>query len=82
MVQHPVVEMLLECEGRHVLLTEESNYIDNKICYLYQTIGFSHPTDAQVEVRLFTDSMICSLNKQSLNRFDLILSLYTSIYAL
>ena len=40
MVQHPVVELIITCEGgRHTLLDEQSNFIERKTCYIRQLTG-------------------------------------------
>ena len=53
MVQHPVVELIITCEGgRHTLLDEQSNFIERKTCYIRQLTGTSFPTNATFTVRI------------------------------
>ena len=51
-VQHPVVELIITCEGgRHTLLDEQSNFIERKTCYIRQLTGTNFPTNATFTVR-------------------------------
>ena len=46
MVQHPIVDFIITCDGDDALLDELSNFIEVKTCHLLQLTGTSFPTNA------------------------------------